>query len=146
MKLKKSDFNFIHYKVQKLNISDQLDNMKEDGEYRVESSFSKLHYKENFAYLGMKLTIQGNERTVEMEIIGFFEGFNEMGKEVFERFCYRSGVVNLLQAARSSLSAVTSVMNMQPPINLPLFNLKKSIAQHKKETEEKNSKHVQKEE
>src|SRR6056297_1642950 len=138
MKLHKSPFNFLHYEVKNIEIK-VLKKSKEANDflYSVESSISKINYHDDYANFGLRLHITGEYkeekyREVDLEMIGLFEGFKEMGKEEFERFCMLSGVANLLQASRSTISAFSSLMNLYPPINLPLFDLKKSIEEQKK--------------
>ncbi|HPJ89287.1 MAG TPA: hypothetical protein PLO84_09185 [Thermotogota bacterium] len=138
MKLQKSQFNFLHYEVRNIDIK-VLKRSREANnfDYSVESAVSDIVYQDEYASFGLKLTIVGEYeeekfREVNFEIVGVFDGFKEMGKEKFEKFCMVSGVANLLQASRSTISAFSSLMNLYPPINLPLFDLRKSIEDQKK--------------
>lgn len=139
MKLKKGEFNFLHYDIK--NIEIKVNKKTEHNlVYSVDAGISDIVYGEKYANFGLKMQIEGTYqedvyRKVTIEIVGVFDGFKEIGKEQFQKYCHVIGVPNLLQTARSTISAVTSLMNMQPPINLPLFNLKKSIVENKKENE-----------
>jgi preprotein translocase subunit SecB len=136
MQLIESEFNFLHYEIKNLNIN-VINKTKKQLSYSTEIGISKINYKEDFAHFGMKLEIKAEAddqifREIEIEIIGVFDGFKTMGKEKFERFCREAGIPNLLQTARSTISSVTSTMNMYPPVNLPLFNLQESVKNQKK--------------
>jgi hypothetical protein len=141
VKLQKSQFNFLHYEVKNIDIK-VLKRSREANNfvYSVESSISEINYQDDYASFGLRMNIVGEYkeekyRDVNIEIIGVFEGFNEMGKAKFEKFCMVSGVANLLQTSRSTISAFSSLMNLYPPINLPLFDLRKSIEDQKKTKE-----------
>lgn len=131
MKLQKSQFNFLHYEIKTLEIN-VLQKTKKVLNYKTEMGLSKINYQNEFAHFAMKLEIQGETeekvaREIILEMIGVFEGFNIMGKEKFEEYCRIIGVPNMLQAARSVIASVTSVMNMYPPVQLNLYNLQESV-------------------
>jgi len=135
MKLVESEFNFLHYEIKNLTIN-VIDKTKKQLSYSTEVGISKINYTEDFAHFGMKLEIkaEADDRTfreIEIEIIGVFDGFQTMGNEKFEKFCREAGIPILLQAARSTISSVTSMMNMSPPVNLPLFNLQESVKKNR---------------
>jgi len=135
MLLKKSMFNFLHYEIKKLSINAAKKTNKQ-LQYYTQMSVSSIQYEKELAHFGIKLEIKGKWeeeifQDISIEIIGYFDGFSEMGKEKFEKYCQGAGVPNLIQVARSTISSVTSMMNILPPVNLPLFNLKKSIEEQK---------------
>jgi preprotein translocase subunit SecB len=130
MKLVESDFNFLHYEIKNLNVN-ILHKTNEQLKYSTELGISKINYKENYAHFGIQLKVKAEldnkvYREITLEIIGFFSGFDKMEKKEFEKFCNLVGVPSLLQIARSTISSTTSMMNILPPVNLPLFNLQKS--------------------
>lgn len=141
MKLQESQFNFLHYDVKTLEIK-VINKTKKGLNYKTDMALSKINYQNDFAHFAMKLKIQGEieekvAQKITLEMIGVFEGFNNMGKEKFEEYCRVVGVPNMLQTARSVISSVTSVMNIYPPVNLPLFNLRESVKAQKTMSEDK---------
>jgi hypothetical protein len=131
MKLKNSDFKFVKYEIKKMNI-ECFASADKPVEYGVEMQVSDVEYKKDLAYFGIRLLAIGKTgeekiNQAEIEIFGLFRGLITFEKETFENFCYTTGLVNLLQNARSSILSASSVMNMKPSINLPLFNLNESF-------------------
>jgi preprotein translocase subunit SecB len=142
MKLVESDFNFLHYEIKNLNVN-ILHNTNKQLEYSTELGMSKINYRKNYAHFGIQLKVKAEfdnkiYREITLEIIGVFSGFDKMEKKEFEKFCNLVGVPSLLQIARTAISSTTSMMNISPPVNLPLFNLQKSakVQQHKLEKSE----------
>jgi hypothetical protein len=101
-------------------------------DYQCESNFgvSNVVYNQSLATIGMKATgtITQKEKkvmTYHIEIRAIFSGFEDQSKEQFEKILYSNGIYHLVSIARSYLAALSGLAHINPPIDLPFFDLTK---------------------
>lgn len=109
-------------------ISDVLS--KTPYEYVAKIGTSNIINKEKYVIFAMNVNgeiIQDNEAKVkyEVEICGFFSVFKDTIDSEAEKIIKSVGTVHLLSLVRSYLSSLTGLAHINPPINLPFFDLTK---------------------